>query len=274
MPWMIEAVIKSTPFYADRLTIRKLLEKHRGSVDMVVSELLDGEYPSSESSAHGSSSVERDQDSDNEGFSSGPNKKQDRRLSRAARQQMKGVERSRKQDLTLRPKPSPLSPISQQYMVVKPEPIDPDGSKDSDETEEEDWESMPPTTNSHSPQPTQASRSLSVPSKPGPRLKFKTSRRREDATSETREHSSSSRAESSPNDEVKPKVRPLSPRRRIVSRNQRDMMKKAAQKAAAKERKRAVAASQNGSSPLPASLAKKGKENTPGLETSITVLYI
>ena len=271
MPWMIEAVITSMPYYADRSTIRKLLEKHRGSVDMAVSELLDGEYQSSGSSAHGSSSVERDQDSDNDSFPSGPNKKQDRRLSRAARQQLKGIEGLRKQDLTLRPKDSPLSPISKQFMVVKPEPIDQDGSRDSDETEEEDWQSMPPTTSAQSPNPLKESRSTSAPNKPTPCLKLNTSKRK-DATTEIREHSSSSRGENLITDAMKPKIRPFSPRRRIVSRNQRNMMKKAAQKAAAKERKRSIAAARNGT--LPALSAKKGKENTPALETSIKVLYI
>ena len=270
---MIEAVITSMPYYADRSTIRKLLEKHKGSVDMAVSELLDGEYQSSESSAHGSSSVERDQDSDNDSFSSGPNKKQDRRLSRAARQHVKGIEGLRKQDLTLRPKDSPLSPISKQFMVVKPEPIDQDGSRDSDETEEEDWQSMPPTTARKSPNPTKESRGSLAPNKSTPRLKLNTSKRK-DGTSEVREHSSSSHAESSFAEAIKPKIRPLSPRRRIVSRNQQNMMKKAAQKAAAKERKRSMAAARNGTNTLPTLSTNKGKENTPALETSIKVLYI
>ena len=253
-----------------------MLEKHKGSVDNAVSELLDAEYASSESSARGSSSVERDQDSDDEGCSSGPNKKQDRRLSRAARQQLKGIEGLKKKDLTLRPKDSPLSPISRQFLVVKPEPVEQDGSRDSDETEEEDWQSLPPASISQSPQPPKEARSTSAPSRPGPRLKLKTTKRPEDSATDSAnlEQGSPSRKISSSNEDHRPKLRPVSPRRRIVSKNQRDMMKKAAQKAAAKERKRSLATPRTGPHTLPGSLTKKGKENTPGLETSIKVLYI
>ena len=275
MPWMINSVISSLRDQApDRTTIQKLLEKHKGSVDLAVSEILDAECSSSQSSAHGSSSVERDQDSDEESFS-GPNKKQDRRLSRAARQKARGIEILPKKDLTLRPKDSPLSPISQQF-IIKPDLPEVGTTRDSDETEEEDWQSTPPLATSHSPELSKGSRGNSAPNRPGPRLKINTARRKDEPTSNAvKLEDKSSSTDQSRGEGLNVKSRTQSPRRRIVSKNQRDMLKKAAQKAAAKDRRRAFAAARSGSTASSQiAFSKKGKENTPGLETSIKVLYI
>ena len=272
---MINSVISSLRDQApDRATIQKLLEKHKGSVDMAVSEILDAECSSSQSSAHGSSSVERDQDSDEENFS-GPNKKQDRRLSRAARQKARGIEVLPKKDLTLRPKDSPLSPISQQF-IIKPDLPELGTTRDSDETEEEDWQSTPPSATSHSSQLSKGSRSTSASNRPGPRLKINTARRKDEPIPNVvKSEDKSSSADPSTGQDLNARFRPHSPRRRVVSKNQRDMLKKAAQKAAAKDRKRAFAAARAGSNASSQSaFSKKGKENTPGLETSIKVLYI
>ena len=81
-PWMIKVAMKSLPYLADPVTVQKTLESCNGNVDDAVSKLLDSEDRSSSPSTQGSSSVERDHDSDDDDFS-GPNKKQDRRLSRA-----------------------------------------------------------------------------------------------------------------------------------------------------------------------------------------------
>ncbi|KAI9743434.1 MAG: hypothetical protein M4579_007730, partial [Chaenotheca gracillima] len=86
-PWMIEVVVKSLPFLADRLTIKRTLEETRGNVDDAVSKLLDADDAGTNSGSVSSaqSSVERDQDSEDEDVVTGPNKKRDRRLSRATR---------------------------------------------------------------------------------------------------------------------------------------------------------------------------------------------
>ena len=81
-PWMIKVAMSSLPYLADPVTVQKTLESCNGNVDDAVSKLLDAEDRSSSPSTQGSSSVERDHDSDDDDFS-GPNKKQDRRLSRA-----------------------------------------------------------------------------------------------------------------------------------------------------------------------------------------------
>ncbi len=84
VPWMIEMVKSSLPYLADNATIKKALETCP-TVDDAVTKLLDAEESSScVSSAQGSSSIEREHDSDDDALH-GPNKKRDRRLSRATR---------------------------------------------------------------------------------------------------------------------------------------------------------------------------------------------
>lgn len=84
LPWQIDVVSKSLPFLADRPTIKRALEAARGDINTAVSSLLDAEEHASASSAQESSSVERDHDSGDDDYH-GPNKKQDRRMSRAAK---------------------------------------------------------------------------------------------------------------------------------------------------------------------------------------------
>jgi hypothetical protein len=80
---MVNVVISSLPYLADREKIKKTLEECKGSIDTAVSILLDAEERASVSSQPGSSSTERDPDSDDEYI--GPKKKQDRRMSRATK---------------------------------------------------------------------------------------------------------------------------------------------------------------------------------------------
>lgn len=84
LPWQIDVVEKSLPWLADKVTIKRALEDARGDVNLAVSRLLDAEDYGSTSSQQGSSSIERDHDSDDE-MRDAPNKKQDRRMSRASR---------------------------------------------------------------------------------------------------------------------------------------------------------------------------------------------
>jgi OTU domain-containing protein 3 len=83
-PWMINVVLASLPYLADRDAIKRALEESKGNIDTAVSALMDAEERASVSSQPGSSSTERDPDSDDEEFY-GPNKKQDRRMSRATK---------------------------------------------------------------------------------------------------------------------------------------------------------------------------------------------
>ncbi|KAL9089430.1 MAG: hypothetical protein Q9165_005751 [Trypethelium subeluteriae] len=80
-PWMIANVQRALPFLVDKPVIKKMLEEHKGSVDDVVTKLLNLEEQGSASSTQESSSVGRDLDSDEELYG-GPNKKQNRRSTR------------------------------------------------------------------------------------------------------------------------------------------------------------------------------------------------
>ncbi|MBE7180584.1 MAG: hypothetical protein INR71_05115, partial [Terriglobus roseus] len=94
-PWMIDVVSHSLPFLADKPTIKKTLEDCKGNIDMAVSRLLDAEEGGSMSSAQESSSIEREPDSDDDAVH-GPNKRQDRRMSKATRNLVKGRDHYRR----------------------------------------------------------------------------------------------------------------------------------------------------------------------------------
>ncbi|GAB7343101.1 hypothetical protein MBLNU457_1179t2 [Dothideomycetes sp. NU457] len=86
LPWQVDVVSKSLPFLADKPTIKRALEEAKGNIDAAVSKLLDREENGSTSSTQESSSIEREADSDDDPI--GPNKKRDRRMSRAARHKL------------------------------------------------------------------------------------------------------------------------------------------------------------------------------------------
>lgn len=96
-PWAIDVVSKSLPFLTDKLLIKKTLEECRGSIDLAVSKLLDAEEGSM-SSAQESSSIEREADSEDDGVY-GPNKRQDRRMSKATATLMKNKQEHRREML-------------------------------------------------------------------------------------------------------------------------------------------------------------------------------
>ena len=281
LPWMVTVVMESLPFCADRAVIHKTLEECKGSVDLAVSKLLDSEYQSSSSSRRGSSSVEREPDSDDDSYS-GPNKKQDRRLSRAKRTTPIDKDQQSSKYLSVRLK-GPHLPLTQESSSAsESHKIPIIEVKDGDETEEEDWLNKSPCKDSESASVSTSASEYSIASNPrsgGVRLKLSLPKKRDENNHPLAAGPPSDL--SLRNEPVKvptntTQQRTFSPKKRLMSRNQRDMMKKTAQKAAAKERKRETAAArvpnqQNGHL-LPTT--KKGKENTPAIETHIKVLYI
>lgn len=76
------------PFLLDRTAVKKTLDEMGGDVNKAVNKLLDAEDGGFTSSAQESSSVEREPDSDDDAVY-GPNKRQDRRMSKATRALMK-----------------------------------------------------------------------------------------------------------------------------------------------------------------------------------------
>lgn len=77
-------VESSLPFLADKATIKRTIEECKGNVNDAVSKLLDEEEGNTTSSQQESSSVERDHDSDDDALY-GPNKRRNRRMSKATR---------------------------------------------------------------------------------------------------------------------------------------------------------------------------------------------
>ena len=278
LPWMVNTVMQSLPFCADRAVVHKRLEQFKGNVDATVSDFLDNEYGSSSSSRRGSSSVERDADSDDESLS-GPNKKQDRRMSRLKRATTN--EQQSNQHLSYRLK-SPQLPLSQASSSASEINSVPTEIKDGDETEEEDWLNDSPYKDSESASVSTSASEYSAASNPrsgGVRLKLSQPKKRDEKDALR----AISPVGDLPlrHDPVKPastypQKRTSGPKKRLVSRNQLNMVKKAAQKAAAKERKRETAVGRMPDQPHShlLSTSKKGKENTPAIETHIKVLYI
>lgn len=86
-PWQIDLVHKSLPFLADKPAIKRAIEAAGGDVNAAVSAMMDADEYTSTSSQQESSSIERDHDSDDD-MSEGPNKKQDRRISRPSKSRL------------------------------------------------------------------------------------------------------------------------------------------------------------------------------------------
>jgi len=234
LPWQVDVVSKSLPFLADKPAIKRMLEECKGNIDSAVSRLLDAEEGGSASSAQESSSVEREQDSDDEAYN-GPNKKQDRRVSRTVKDRQRIVSKlATHDDNDSLPETIPDSeseassvPNASQDEAVKEESID---------AQDIPSDTKPPSTDT----------------KPTPRIRLKGPRPPEPATNgPTKQNSSGPR----------------------VSARQRKDMKKQAQKAARKERAQGeTIGSSKGQAGM--ALRSKGYTATPPIETGFRTLYI
>lgn len=128
---MVKSVMTSLPHLMDETLVRKTLQEFNGHVDNAVSKLLDAEYHNgSLPSSPGSSSVERELDSDDDDEIRGPNKRQNRRIKAARKAQtMKVFEKESsiptfeltQPDTIVTPLDSALSPISS--VTSHPSPI-------------------------------------------------------------------------------------------------------------------------------------------------------
>ena len=260
-PWMVEEVQRSLPFLTDRAAIEKALQDYKGNVDNAVSSLL----PDSSQSSGGSSSIERDADSD-EDMEEKPTKKQNRRPSRP--QPLKNG--NPKQNLTVRTKEANmLSPDPMQLSAALTN-LKGGKSYDPDETEEEDWRNDTTYKDSECASvSTSASDCSAVPKgEPGPiRLKLSQPKKQMEQFSQ---HSSSSSVQSTTGeydaDAEKPqKPRVIAkPRRRLISRDERDRLAslKAARLAGAHTNSALYTATQ------------KQNQNAPVIDMGIKVLHI
>lgn len=249
-PWMIDVVEKSLPFLADKPTIKRAIEASKGNINDAVSRLMDAEEYGSSSSHHESSSVERDHDSDDD-MHDGPNKKQDRRMSRASRAQK---ERSHGSKHAL----SQLTTF--------------DGSQESFTSHDSDVSSQPESSQN------------STNTKPAPSNDASAPMKQEDSSSTTPSQPDATAPVKPP-----PRIKLLPPKPppgktqqkqsgpRISARDRKDI-KKQAQKAARKERQQASAKGGTGNrtqspSKVGITLRANGMTETPPVET-LRTLYI
>ena len=302
---MVNTVLSSLPYLADRATIQKTLEECKGSIDNAVSKLLDAEDQSSNSASQGSSSVERDPDSEDEDVISMARKKQDRRLSRATRAVLeKKEERRRMHELTVRMKERALPSTKEASSTPEPESLDVIKAHDTDETEEEDWQNGSSKKESTATSASSSASDNNASAKPRPsgiRLKLSQPKQPDHIVdlSEYKHSDNDNVVDLTLNDPTlhSPTLKspieksavhdnghevtngktidwqPAPKPKRMTARDKHDL-KKAAQKSAAKERKKGVAYVVNKSkkdAPFP---IPKGKENPSTIETHIKVLYI
>lgn len=284
-PWMVRVVMQSLPWIGDEHLINKIIEECKGNIDAAVSKLLDAEERSSTSSGHGSSSVERDEDSDDEDIFSGPKKRQDRRLSRAKRQIAQDKEERSTQDLSYRPKVDhlPVSighPSSSKTTQAKAITLGVDCSG----TDDDEWRPGSFSKSSESPSAASSatsatdSSSTSKPQAVGVRLKL---------TQPKRYATPQNNQANRPNVSTQPSIgrgntgkglpsqQGQPQQKRLTSRDKRDKQK-ADQKAAAKSRKQGIAAERsfNGPNTMKPCKVNQDKENAPMIEAHINVLYI
>ncbi|KAL8941952.1 MAG: hypothetical protein Q9216_001932 [Gyalolechia sp. 2 TL-2023] len=277
-PWMIDLVVKSQSYLEDRAVIQKKLEDAKGDVNAVVDNLIEcQEVWSSPGASDGSSSIERGHDSGDEDYT-GPNKKQDRRLSRASRVAIKEKEDQRKHELAVRMKNRQLLTTEESASppVISVNDIE---LHDSDETEEEDWRNGSSYQDSESASVSTSASDYSITSKPvsgGVRLKL--SQPKKDANKLQPPLKATHSSATKLNERVSPKlgvakeVKAPPPRRRLYRRNELEA-KKLAEKANAKNRKKnndARVRSQDCLSPLTHTV----KENTPVVQAGIKLLCI
>lgn len=260
-PWMVDEVMRSLPFLTDRAAIEKALQDYKGNVDNAVSSLM----PESSQSSGGSSSIERDADSD-EDMEQKPTKKQNRRPSRP---QPLGYGKP-KQSLTVRTKDANmLSPDATQLSTALTN-LKGEKSYDPDETEEEDWrnDSTYKDFESASVSTSASDYSAAPKAESGPiRLRLSQPKKQADKPSQDSSNSSvqSNIGDYDADAEKPQKPRVIAkPRKRLISRDERDRLAslKAARLAGAHPNSALYTATQ------------KQNQNTPVIDMGIKVLHI
>ncbi|KAF4635666.1 hypothetical protein G7Y89_g2434 [Cudoniella acicularis] len=251
--WMIQTVQNALQQYMSEETIRKALTENNGNVNNTVDKFLEVQDYSSAPptpgslSQSGASSIERDPDSDDDEVY-GPNKRQNRRMSQATKalrkQQQKLID---EKELAAIPtialtkaEDKPLietvqtSPLKPGLTVVKREDKDQSASDGDDE--------FRPEEDSNS-EYSASSRSQSVvpgTTPPRPRIILHTRNSRQASEDRSIKNQSNNESANTPavaQSNPKSTFNPTG-KKKLITARQRKEMKKAAQKQAAKERKR------------------------------------
>lgn len=243
--WKIHTVKQSLPFLTDPQVIVRALEDCKGNVDNAVSMLMDADQEGSVSSTQGSSSIERDQDSDDEGIY-GPNKRANHsRQRRAARNAMR-VRGQERRDMAARLAQHDGSQESVSHGISGLEIPDSQANSPSVTLADDFDEEWTPDKSDGAATPDPSNRPI--------RLKINVSEKSSDGKTSLRQSG--------------PRARPLSAR-------ERKEQKKLQQKAARKVRAQQAAKDQlsgTGKDNLP--ILTKQKAATPIVEGGMRTLYI
>ncbi|KAI9836601.1 MAG: hypothetical protein M1819_001233 [Sarea resinae] len=286
-PWQVNVIKNSMPGLPESM-IQRALEECKGHLDNAFSKLMDSQDRESPvSSTQGSSSVERDPDSDDEAYN-GPNKKQDRRLSRATKTVLKEKEDRRKREMAAKfANHGGLPDSSQENSHSDRKGVRGNYSeKDVDDTEDEDWrpESIKDSDSTSDYSTTSSSQRGKVEKVRtigggggGVRLTLKPPKPPSPTLNAINAIPKNVGANGS-----KTQQKQSGPQRKRISAREKKDMKKAAQKAAAKERKQIAGHARgdtNGAIKTAGGIAiavttKTGKGNTPVIEAGIKTLYI
>ena len=296
-PWMITNCLHSLPYPADHATIHKTLVACKGDLDAAVSRLIESneERLSVSGNSQGSSSVERDVDSDDEAEYTGPKKKQDRRLSRATRtNRHDALVAVDEKDKTKQPKLT-VNTKSKSAIHQPPTPAVADFPKrtsaytrrastrriveDSDDEYKDDDESSagnsPASTSMTSKSPTPEVKLLAAPTSApvtgGVKLRLSQPKAPTTVTTDVlapKRYQGTARP--STGTKLSTTANPAISKPRITA-SQRKELKKAAQKAAAKDRKKPGAKTDTATVN---DKAVKGNHSPGSMEVGIKTLYI
>ena len=258
---MVEEVVRSLPYLADRPAIHKTLQQCKGDINNAVSMLL----PESSQSSGGSSSVERDADSDDE-LEQKPKKKQNRRPSRLHPL----CNGNPKHDLTVRTKDANMVSPDPNQLSAALSKLNDNRTSDPEETEEENWRNDSTFRDSESTSVSTSASDYSITSKAEPgRVRLKLSQpKKQDAQITAVSSSASSQSIAGEYDADAEKARQsrliAKPRKRLITRDERDRL--AAQKATRLAAGHPVSALHTAT--------QKQNQNTPVIDMGIKVLHI
>ncbi|KXT12013.1 hypothetical protein AC579_4650 [Pseudocercospora musae] len=246
LPLQIELVGKMLPYLADKITVKRALEAARGNINDAVATLLEAEENGSTSSYVESSSVERDHDSDDD-LHDGPNKKPDRRMSRASRAQKERSKDTRHALSQLSTYDGSQESFGSFDSEASSQPDSSQQSTATQPTSIDDRDGKPTSNPSHPSH-------LPPPKAVVPRLKLHGPRKPPDTNLRV---GKTSQKQTGP---------------RVTARDRKDI-KKQAQKAARKERSQADSKRTESPSAAGLALRAKGLTETPPVET-LRTLYI
>lgn len=269
--WMVETIQRSLPYTTSREVIAEALQAYKGNINHAVSSLM----PASSSSSSRSSSIERDVDSDDE-MDQKPKKKADRRPSRPHPLYVGKINKK----LTVNADDAQLLSPNPRQLSVALSRLKDDEAFDPDETEEEDWRNDSPYKDSETTSvSTSASDSSAASKGPGPTIRIKLSQPKK-PTDKVRSISPLSSGQSNAGDYdadgEKPGPQPrviAKPKRRLVSRDERDRLNAEKAEMAEKIEKTAKAARRASLSPTSAK-HRKSNQSPPVIDVGIKVLRI